>query len=252
MAKHDLAFEPPIMNAAGMLGFFPDPHGPVDWSQLGAFVTNPISTGSRTPAHGERFAPYKGGFLLHTGYPNPGLQQVIRRYHKHWGQSPVPVLVHLLGGRPDEMASMARQLEGVEGVAGLEVGVQGDASPEWVVSLAQAATGELPVILRLPFERAAELSAAAIKAGAMAISLAPPRGALPGLNAEILHGRLYGPAVLPMALKLVDDLARAGIPTMGGGGVYRLEDCQAMLELGAMAVQLDTVLWRSAGHKLFI
>ncbi len=240
------------MNAAGTLGFFPDQHGPIDWSQLGAFVTNPVSMGMRTPAHGERLADYPGGFLLHTGYPNPGLAQVIRRYHKHWSQSPVPVVVHLLGGRPDEMASMARLLEGVEGVGGLEVGVQADASSEWVVSLTQAAAGELPVIMCLPFERAAELAVGAIKAGAMAISLAPPRGVLPGLNGEILHGRLYGPPVLPMALKLVEDLVRAGIPTIGCGGVYRQDDCQAMLELGAMAVQLDAVLWRSAGHKLFI
>ncbi len=77
MAKHDLTFEPPIMNAAGVLGFFPDRHGPIDWGMLGAFITNPISLSPRTPAHGSRFEAYPGGFLLHTGYPNPGLSLVI-------------------------------------------------------------------------------------------------------------------------------------------------------------------------------
>lgn len=251
MAKHDLAFDPPIMNAAGTLGFFPDAHSPMDWGQLGAFVTNPISQAPRTPARGKRYAAYPGGYLLHTGYPNPGLKYVLRHYAQRWYRSSLPVIVHLLAQGPDEMARMVRQLENVEGVSGLEVGVPGEASPELVGALCQAASGELPVIVRLPFERILELAPTAIQAGAMAVSLAPLRGILPTQEGDLLQGRLYGPAILPMALRTVQELVKLSLPTIGSGGVYNRDQYQAMLSAGALAVQLDGALWRGAGYSVF-
>jgi dihydroorotate dehydrogenase (NAD+) catalytic subunit len=252
MAKHDLAFDPPIMNAAGSLGFFPDFHSSIDWSSLGAFVTNPVSLTQRTPAHGRRFAAYPGGFILHTGYPNPGISQVLRRHARHWSRSPLPVIVHLLASSAGEVAKMARRLETVEGVSGLEVGVVNDASAEMVVAYTLAACGELPVIMHLPMERPIELAAAAIQAGAMAVSLAPPRGISPTQGGESVQGRLYGPAILPMALRMVHELARLGIPTIGAGGIYTQAHMKAMLSAGALAVQLDGALWRRAGYKLLM
>lgn len=251
MAKHDLTFDPPILNAAGTLGFFPDLHNSLDWDQLGAFVTNPISLTPRTPARGTRYAAYPGGFLLHTGYPNPGLTQVLRRYARHWSRSPLPVIVHLLARGPDEVARMARQLENVEGVNGLEVGVPSDASHDLAVALSQAAGGELPVIIRLPMERSLELAGGVIQAGAMAVSLAPPRGILPASGEELLQGRLYGPAILPMALRTVQELVKQGIPAIGAGGIYSQNHCKAMLSSGALAVQLDGILWRGSGYSIF-
>ena len=252
MAKRDLAFVPPLMNAAGSLGFFPDTHSPMDWSNLGAFITNPISLTPRTPAHGRRYIAYPGGFLLHTGYPNPGMSLILRRYARHWSRSPVPVIVHLLARGAEEVAKMARRLETVEGVSGLEVGVVSDASVEMVVALTQAACGELPVILQLPMERSVELAFRAIQAGAVAVSLAPPRGVFPVQGGEFVQGRLYGPAILPIALRTVQELTRLGIPTIGAGGIYNQEQKNAMLAAGALAVQLDGVLWRGAGYSLLI
>ena len=71
--KYELPFRSPFLNAAGSLGFAPDPHSPLDLSRLGAFITNPVSSQPRTPASGPRYLPFSGGFLLHTGHPNPGL-----------------------------------------------------------------------------------------------------------------------------------------------------------------------------------
>jgi len=252
MAKHDLAFDPPIMNAAGSLGFFPDLHGPIDWGRLGAFVTNPVSLTPRTPAHGSRFQAYPGGFLLHTGYPNPGMSQVLRRHAGHWSRSPLPVIVHLLARDAVEVSKMARRLETMEGVSGLEVGVVSDASAEMVVALTQAASGELPVIMQLPMERSIELASAAIQAGAVAVSLAPPRGIIPTQDGELVQGRLYGPAILPLALRMVHELTQLGIPTIGAGGIYTQEHKKAMLTAGALAVQLDGLLWRRAGYTSLI
>lgn len=251
MAKHDLDFIPPVMNAAGTLGFFPDLHSPMNWGQLGAFITNPISQEPRTPSHGMRFMDYPGGFLLHTGFPNPGFSQVLRRYARHWSRSPLPVIVHLLGRQANDVARMSRQLESVEGVGGLEVGVDKDASLDTMRELIEAARGELPVIVRIPIERSLELASAAIQAGGLAVSLAPPRGMIPISNGEFIQGRLYGPSILPMALRAVGELVKQGIPTIGAGGIYRREHYQAMLSSGAMAVQLDGVLWRAAGYEVW-
>jgi dihydroorotate dehydrogenase len=252
MTNLDLAIVSPLMNTAGSLGFSPDLHNPVDWSRLGAFITNPVSLTPRTPARGKRFTEFPGGFLMHTGYPNPGLNQAVRQYAKHWRSSPIPVFVHLLARSPDEVASMTRKLEMVEGVMGLEVGVDSDASVNLVVSLTQAAYGELPMIIRLPMERCIELAKGAINAGAVAISLAPPRGAYPGDDSNLIRGRLYGPAILPVALRVVHELSQLGIPVIGAGGVYSQQHVDAMLAEGALAVQLDSVFWRSVGYRLFI
>jgi dihydroorotate dehydrogenase len=250
MSKHDLAFDPPLMNAAGSLGFSPDLHSPVDWTKLGVFLTNPVSLMPRAPARGRRFLAFPGGFLLHTGYPNPGITQVLRRYGGHWRRSPIPVIVHLLARSPEEVAKMTRRLESVEGVTGLEVGVTNDARINTVVALTQAACGELPVIIRLPTERAVELAPGAMNAGAAAISLAPPRGVYLAGDGEMIQGRLYGPAILPVALRMVQELTQMSIPTIGAGGVYTHEQTDAMLAAGALAVQLDSVFWRGAGYRL--
>ena len=118
MPKNDLYFEPPLMNAAGMLGFTPPPRR--DLSRLGAFVTNPISRLPRTPARGPRFIPYNGGFLLHTGLPNPGLSTAIRRYRRSWAASHLPIIVHLLAQTPEELAAMITAVEPLEGILPLK------------------------------------------------------------------------------------------------------------------------------------
>jgi dihydroorotate dehydrogenase (NAD+) catalytic subunit len=250
MAKHDLTFDPPVMNAAGTLGFSPDLHNSIDWSKLGAFVTNPISVTPRTPANGIRFVPYPGGFLLHTGFPNPGLASALRHYARHWQRSPVPVIVHLLARNVEELSWMARRLENVDGVSGLEIGLTSDVRSDMVSAYTQAACGELPVIIQLPMDRCAELAAAAIHVGAVAVSLAPPRGLLPFQGGELVQGRLYGKAVLPNALRVIWDLKSQGIPTIGAGGVYTEEQLDSMLAAGATAVQLDSVIWRGVGFEL--
>lgn len=247
MAKVDLFFIHPLMNAAGTLGFAPEAHGPVDLAFLGAFVTNPVSLGRRTPAHGKRFLPFPGGFLLHTGFPNPGLNTVIWRCAERWARSSKPVIVNLLANKLDEVAQMSRRLEVLDGVMGIELGLPKGADREAVVALTQAACGELPVIVRLPLEQAANLAQAAVEAGAAAVSLGAPRGVLLGPQGEMVQGRLYGPGIFPLALTAVQAIAQSGVLVIGAGGVYHQSQVEAMLKAGALAVQLDSVLWRGGG-----
>jgi dihydroorotate dehydrogenase (NAD+) catalytic subunit len=135
-------------------------------------------------------------------------------------------------------------LEDQEGVAGLEIGLAADAALDTAQAFTQAARGELPVVVRLPVDRANQLAGGVLEAGAAAISLGPPRGALPDRGKGFISGRLYGPAIFPLALETVRSLARSGIPVIGAGGIYQADQAEAMLAAGAIAVQLDAVLWR--------
>ena len=245
MFKSSLSFSLPLMNAAGSLGFASEPRLHGELALLGAFLTNPVSLTPRTPAHGTRFLPFPGGFLLHTGYPNPGLEAVLRRCVPRWERAPIPVIVHLLGQGVDDLASMAMRLEGVPGVMGIELGFPKDATHNLVRAFVEAACGELPVIARLPVDQVVELAPAAIDAGVEVISLGAPRGALPLPGGRLLEGRLYGPALFPQALAAVRSLAQTGTAVIGAGGVYTQAQVQAMLSAGALAVQLDSVLWRN-------
>lgn len=241
--KSDLALSSPLMNAAGTLGFTPDFHGPVDLSGFGAFVTNPISRTPRNPARGTRYIPYQGGFLLHSGLPNPGLSKALQRYQRRWAQSRLPVIVHLLANDPDELAWMVERLETVEGIMGVEVGLPPDVDFSLASQMVMAAFGELPVIIRVNMDTSMDVVQSVVEAGASAISLGAPRGSLLH-NDDKVSGRLYGPAIFPLALKTVENIAMLGIPVIGAGGVYSQAEIDAMLAVGAVAVQLDTVLWR--------
>jgi dihydroorotate dehydrogenase (NAD+) catalytic subunit len=241
--KYDLDISPPLMNAAGSLGFAPEPSGLVNFSQLGAFITNPISLQRRTPANSRTCQAYPGGLLLHSGYPNPGLRTAIRRYAQRWARSSTPIIVHLLVDRKESVTEMIIQLEELEGVMGIELGLPPDINPEKAVDLVQAAVGELPLIVRVPVERAGEIAGSLAESPLAAISLAPPRGALVGSQGELVRGRLFGPAVFPVALAAVQGTVESGVPVIAAGGIYESWQVEAYLEAGASAVQLDAVLW---------
>lgn len=232
------------MNAAGALGFAPDRHGSIEFERLGAFVTNPVSLRSRSPARKRRFIPFPGGFMLHTGYPNPGFKEVLRRNRNRWQRSPLPVIVHLLAETPHDLSDMVMQLETVEGVVGVEVSLPLDVEVQDVSHYIQAVAGELPVLIRLPLGRALEFASSFVSSGIVALSLGPPRGTLPDGNDGFIHGRLFGPGLFPQAMHILQELIRSDLPVVGAGGVYSSDNIEAMMAAGALAVQLDSVLWR--------
>lgn len=240
--KYDLLIDPPLTNAAGSLGFSPDFRLPLDWPRLGAFFTNPISLEARHAAHRRQVMPFPGGYLLHTGYPNPGFASVLRQHATRWERSSLPVVVSLLVSHAAELVEMVGRLEGIENLLAIEIGIPPGAGRELAQQLVAAAQGELPVIARLNLERAFELGPALTQADA--ICLAAPRGALPDAIGRPVQGRLYGPAIFPQALAATRALAGQGLPVLAGGGVYAAWQAAALMEAGALGVQLDGVLWR--------
>jgi dihydroorotate dehydrogenase (NAD+) catalytic subunit len=246
--KRDLYFSKPLMNAAGSLGFAPDTRLGVPIDSFGAFVTNPISLRPRKPAAKPDVLEYPGGFLLHTGLPNPGFNAGLKKYSAKWSRSELPVIVHLMADRPEETQRMARMLESQENVMAAELGFAPLLANDIILLTLEMCLGEVPLIFSLPTEQVLGLGPRLIQGGAQAISISAPRGALPHSSnpSSLATGRLYGPSLFPRALETVYSAAKLGLPIIGAGGIWTKESADAMIAAGALAVQVDTALWNPA------
>ncbi len=249
--KRDLYFSKPLMNTAGSLGFAPDSRSGTSLDTFGAFVTNPFSLRPRLPTSQPAVIEYPGGFLLHTGLPNPGLSAGIKKYASRWNKSDLPIIVHLMADRPEETRNMVRMLEEIENVMAVELGFAPLLADDIILLTLEMCLGELPLIFSLPVEQVLGLGPRLMQEGAQAISIGAPRGSLtPPLPAgegqgvrAITTGRLYGPSLFPQTLNRVRDAAKLGIPMIGAGGVWTKENADAILSVGALAVQVDAALW---------
>jgi dihydroorotate dehydrogenase len=243
MFKRDLNFSKPMMNAAGMLGFAPSFRDSIPWGVFGAFITNPISLHPRLPAVKPELINFPGGLLLHTGLPNPGFKAVLKKHAAQWGRSDIPVMVNLMADRPEETVSMVRALEGLENIAAVELGFAPHLADDIIVLAVEMSMSELPLVINLPASQILRLGPRLMDIGAAALSLATSRGVLTGEEGSFVSGRLYGPSMLPHSLEVVQSAARLGFPIIAAGGIYSLADANSMLKIGAIALQLDTVLW---------
>jgi len=241
--KRDLYFSKPLMNAAGSLGFAPDSRAGPALDAFGAFVTNPFSLRTRLPAAKPELIEYPGGFLLHTGLPNPGLNAGIKKYGSRWEKSNLPIILHLMADRPEETQNMVRMLESQENLMAAELGFAPLLANDIIRLTLEMCLGELPLIFSLPVEQVLSLGPRLIQEGAQAISISAPRGALPTDHSSLVTGRLYGPALFPQTLETVYSAAKLGLPIIGAGGVWNQQNAEAMLSAGALAVQLDAALW---------
>jgi len=248
--KRDIYFSKPLMNAAGSLGFTPDTRTGISLEPFGAFVTNPFSLRPRLPATKPEVVEYPGGFLLHTGLPNPGLNAGLKKYSAKWSRADLPIIVHLMADRPEETQRMVRMLESQENVMSAELGFAPLLADDIILLTLEMCVGELPLIFSLPVEQVLSLGPRLIQGGAQAISIAAPRGALPLTpnpspdgRGELITGRLYGPSLFPQTLETVHSAARIGLAVIGSGGVWSKENADAILSVGALAVQVDAALW---------
>lgn len=234
----------PWTNVAGMLGFSGGHSNLLDLSRFGAFISNPISFSPRRPCHPPRLLHFAGGFLLHTGHPNPGLSAIIRRQQRLWNELPCSLIIHLLGEEPREVAAMVEQLEDVEAVDAIEISF-GETDSQLIREiLLPALRSELPILANFPLNSDISPIQAAAEAGVAAISLGPPRGSLPGPEGQLVSGRLFGPGLWPYALGVVARLSSLiALPIIASGGLYSKSQIEIMLRAGAKAVQLDGILW---------
>ncbi len=241
--KREAIVDPPWMNTAGALGFSDEAASSLDMRRLGAFITHPISNAPRRATSETRVHDFPGGFLLHTGLPNPGLTAVIREHGLRWRRMPMPVIVHIIADEPVELRQMLLQLEAVDAVSAVEVGLNVEDPVQIERQLGPVANSELPVIVRLSLDSGWAAIDAVRKAAPAAISLVPPRGAIVGPEGTS-SGRVFGPSLFPLVLEHIATLAASlDIPVVVSGGIREPSEISALLSSGANAVQLDFALW---------
>jgi dihydroorotate dehydrogenase len=136
---------------------------------------------------------------------------------------------------------MVRMLETQENVMAAELGFAPQLANDIILMTLEMCLGEVPLIFSLPVEQVLTLGPRLMQGGAQAISIAAPRGAL--MTDHLVTGRLYGPSLFPQTLETVYSAAKIGLPIIGAGGVWTKENADAMLSVGALAVQVDAVLW---------
>ncbi len=247
----------PILAASGPFGYGVEVVDSADLGRLGALVTRGTSLKPRAGRPGTRIAEVPAGLLLGMGPQNPGLDIVLDRYAGTWAAWGIPVIVNLCADSSGELGEAVRRLEGAPGVAGIEInlscggggrggtmpGLDPGVSGSWVAAARRAT--DLPVIAKLT-AAAADVRAVAQAcedAGADVISAI---NTLPGLalaadrRGPALgsgYGGLCGPALRPIALRVVWEVAQVvDVPVIGIGGVATIDDVLDMLAAGASAV----------------
>jgi len=255
-----LRLRTPVLMASGTFGYgFDAPQS--DRSAIGAIVSKGTTLQPRTGNAPIRIAETPSGMLNAIGLQNPGVDHVIRDFAPQWARWNLPVIVNLAGDQVDEYVAMARRLDGVAGVAGLELniscpnvasGLQFGIDPREAARLTAAvrAVTTLPLMVKLTpnVTDIAAVARAVEAAGADSLSAVNTyvgmqidiRGRRPVLRNVV--GGLSGPAIRPLALRAVWEVAGAvQIPVVGAGGVVDAESALEFLLAGAHAVQLGTI-----------
>jgi dihydroorotate dehydrogenase (NAD+) catalytic subunit len=251
----------PVMTASGTFGYGAEFQDFVDLNRLGAIIVKGLSL---SPARGNpppRIVETPCGMLNAIGLENVGLEAFLGEKMPFLRTLTVPVIVNLYGRSIDEYAELAARLDGEADIAGLEIniscpnvkaggvafGVDPDAAAR-VVSAVRRNTNR-PVMVKLS-PNVSDITAIARRvedAGADAVSLI---NTLTGMAVDIttrrprlanITGGLSGPAIRPVALRMVWQVAHAvRIPVVGIGGIMTAEDALAFLIVGATAVQVGT------------
>jgi len=268
MIKPDLTVEiagiklrNPVMTASGTFGYGSEFADFMDLESIGAIITKGLSlrpkAGNRTP----RIVETPAGMLNAIGLQNVGIDAFIADKVPFLRKINTPVIVNVYGNSLEEYGELAERLDKIREVAGLEVniscpnvkqggivfGTDPKAAYE-VVNLVRESTIK-PVIVKLSpnVTDVVEMAHASVEAGADAISLI---NTLTGMAIDLkkrrpvlanVTGGLSGPAIKPVALRMVWQVARAvKVPVIGIGGITSAIDALEFIVAGATAVQVGT------------
>lgn len=251
----------PVMVASGTFGYGREYAGLVDLNSLGAIMVKGLLMepwgGNFTP----RMIEVRGGLINAIGLQNPGVEYFIKEELPFLRQYDVPVIVNVWGRNIEEYAAVCERLDGEPGVTALELnvscpnvkhgGLAFGADPEMLATVIKAArkATKLPLVPKLAPQlfSIAEFARVAEANGADALSLT---NTLPATVIDVERrrfvlankcGGLSGPAIHPVAVKLVWDVARSvKIPVIGMGGIETADDALEFMLAGASAVAVGT------------
>jgi dihydroorotate dehydrogenase (NAD+) catalytic subunit len=251
----------PVLTASGTFGYAKEFEPFLNLNRLGGIIVKGISLEPRAGNPPPRIVETACGMLNAIGLENVGVDRFISEKMPYLRTLTAPLIVNILGDSVEDYRELAARLDGVPGISALEVniscpnvkkgGVAFGASPEMAAAVTAAVRGatKLPVIVKLsPNVSDITVMAKAVEnAGADAVSLINTLIGM-AINAETrkprlanIIGGLSGPAIKPVALRMVWQTAQAvSIPVIGIGGIGTAEDAVEFLLAGASAVQVGT------------
>ena len=251
----------PVMTASGTFGYGTEYSHLFDIQRLGAIVCKGTTLEAKDGNPQPRLAETACGVLNSIGLQNIGVNSLIKEKTPIWASWRVPVMVNIAGETIDDYAKVAGKLDGVAGVSAIEVniscpnvkagGAEFGANPKSAaeVTAAVKAVTSLPMLVKLTPNTSdiARVAVAVAEAGADAISLI---NTLKGIAIDItrrrpllgnITGGLSGPAIKPVALYMVYEVARAvEVPVIGCGGITTASDAIEFIMAGASAIQVGT------------
>jgi dihydroorotate dehydrogenase (NAD+) catalytic subunit len=251
----------PILVASGTFGYAREMEGLVDVHRLGGILPKTITQEPRAGNNPWRTLETAAGMLNSIGLDNDGIEAFIAHHMPYLASLGVPIIVSIAGRSHDEFVQMTARLEGVAGIAAIELNIScpnvsggvdfgtDAAMCERLVADCRAASS-VPIIAKLTpnVTSIPTMAKAAAAGGADAISLINTclgmaidwRRRRPMLGNVM--GGLSGPAIKPIALRAVYQAAQAvETPIIGIGGIATIDDVMEFLVAGASAVQLGTV-----------
>jgi len=255
-----LSLRNPILTASGTFGYAREMERLVDFRQLGGILPKTVTKAPRPGNTPWRTVETAAGLLNSIGLDNDGIDAFIEHHLPYLRELPTAIIVSIAGRSHDEFVEMAMQLDGRPGVAAIELniscpnvahGVDFGADPAMCGRLVSAVRERTatPVIAKLTpnVTSIATIARAASEAGADAISLINTvlgmaidwRKRRPMLGNVM--GGLSGPAIKPIALRCVYQVAQAvKTPLIGIGGIATIDDVMEFFVAGATAVQIGT------------
>ena len=259
-----LVLENPVMVASGTFGYGVEYGDVVDVERLGAICCKGTTLRPRQGNRPPRVTETPAGMLNSIGLQNPGVDAVIERYAALWAGWRVPVVVNVAGESIEDYVGVVRRLDGVPGIAGIElniscpnVGKGGlqfaiDRDAAAAVTRAVRSATDLPLIVKLSPNVAdvRPIAQAIADAGADALSAVNTLSGM-ALRADRTgpflgntYGGLSGPAIKPVALRIVYEVAQVvDIPIIAIGGITGIDDVLDFLAAGAVAVQVGTAIF---------
>ncbi|MGB3225147.1 MAG: dihydroorotate dehydrogenase [Desulforhopalus sp.] len=251
----------PVMTASGTFGYAREFENLMNLHCLGAVIVKGISLHPRVGNPPPRIVETACGMLNAIGLQNVGVDRFITEKMKYLAGLNVPVIVNILGDSLAEYEEITKRLAGVPGVAGIEVniscpnvkkgGVAFGTDPAMAAAVTSIVkkTSNVPVMVKLsPNVSDISVIARAVEdGGADSISLI---NTLIGMAIDLktrqpvlanVIGGLSGPAIKPVALRMVYEVAKVvSIPVIGIGGIESADDALEFMLAGASAVQIGT------------
>lgn len=251
----------PFMAASGCFGYGVEYAGAVDLASIGAIVVKGLFLAEREGHPPPRIVETPAGMLNAIGLQGVGVHRFIREHLPVLRERRATVIVNVCGSTVDEYAEVSRILSDAEGVAALELNISCPNIKEGGISFGTSLEGtarvvravrratSLPVMPKLTpnVTDVAAFARAAEDAGADAVSLVNTFLAM-AIDVETRRpklsnvlGGLSGPAIRPIAVRMVFECCRAvRIPVVGIGGIMTAADALEFLIAGASAVQVGT------------